>query len=270
MQKKQYTKKQIIESIKYWQNILKRINESKSKLLDVFAQTFSSEVAFSRKPFMLTNKSAMQIAKIINDILFDSMIVEFPEIKVVTYGQYCKTIKTYEMKYCNKKENEILYSKNKFLGEFYTIIENDPNTLKWTDKLDYSFEVVFLNLDKLKYRSFIMNAASICHEMIHVYDRQFGDGEGLNKYCMLKKLTSNEYNKLSHMTETFVEKQKLAISNGLKVMTTMDKKDKALDKDAIKLMLQALTPEEIQLVRESYAKENKDGIRRKVSLRLTD
>ena len=97
MQKKQYTKKQIIESIKYWQNILKRINESKSKLLDVFAQTFSSEVAFSRKPFMLTNKSAMQIAKIINDILFDSMIVEFPEIKVVTYGQYCKTIKTYEI-----------------------------------------------------------------------------------------------------------------------------------------------------------------------------
>ena len=50
----------------------------------------------------------------------------------------------------------------------------------------------------------------------------------------------------------------------------MDKKDKILNKEAIKLMLQALTPEEIQLVRESYAKENKDGIRHKVSLCLTD
>ena len=35
---------------------------------------------------MLTNESAMQIAKIINDVLFESMIVDFPDIRVVTYG----------------------------------------------------------------------------------------------------------------------------------------------------------------------------------------
>lgn len=33
MQKKQYTRKQIIESIKYWQNILSSMNESKNILL---------------------------------------------------------------------------------------------------------------------------------------------------------------------------------------------------------------------------------------------
>ena len=120
---------------------------------------------------MLTNESAMQIANIINDVLFESMIVDFPDIRVVTYGQYCKIIKFYEMEYCDKLENEITYSKNNFFGEFYNIIENDFNALKWTDKLDYSHEIVFMNLDKLKYRSFIMNDSALCHEMIHVYDK---------------------------------------------------------------------------------------------------
>ena len=268
--KMQYTKHQIIETIKHWQNVLKTMNESRSELLNAFAQKFSSEVAFSRKPFMLTNESAMQIAKIINDVLFESMIVDFPDIRVVTYGQYCKIIKFYEVEYCNKLENEITYSKNNFFGEYYNIIENDFNTLKWNDKLDYSHEIVFMNLDKLKYRSFIMNASALCHEMIHVYDKQFGDGEGLDKYCILKHLDSDEYNKLSHNTKTFVDKKELAIANNLNVMTTIDKKDKILDKETINLMLQALTPEEIQLVKESYANDSKDGKKRKISLRLTD
>lgn len=50
----------------------------------------------------------------------------------------------------------------------------------------------------------------------------------------------------------------------------MNKTDKILDKETIKSMLQALTPEEIQHAKESYLKENEDGKRRKISLRLTD
>ena len=54
------------------------------------------------------------------------------------------------------------------------------------------------------------------------------------------------------------------------VLATMDKKEKVLDKEAIRLMLQALTPEELRLARERYIKENKGGKRRKISLQHID
>lgn len=50
----------------------------------------------------------------------------------------------------------------------------------------------------------------------------------------------------------------------------MDKKEKVLDKDAIRLMLQALTPEELRLVRERSIKENEGVKRRKISLHHID
>ena len=120
---------------------------------------------------MLTNESAMQIAKIINDVLLESMIVDFPDIRVVTYGQFCKLFQFYEMKYCNKLKQNIICPKNKFLGTHYVTIENDIDELTPNTPLEYSHKIIMMNLDKLKFRSFIMNAASLCHELIHEYDR---------------------------------------------------------------------------------------------------
>lgn len=50
----------------------------------------------------------------------------------------------------------------------------------------------------------------------------------------------------------------------------MDKKEKVLDKKVIKLMLQALTPEELRLTRERSIKENKGRKCRKISLQHID
>lgn len=49
------------------------------------------------------------------------------------------------------------------------------------------------------------------------------------------------------------------------IWATMNKKDKILDKEAIKLMIQALTPNEIKLLNE----EEKD-IKQKHSIQLID
>lgn len=166
-----YTRQQIIESIKYWKNVLKTLDESKSPLLDAFAEKFGKNVVFSRQPYVLTNQCAIEIAKILNDVLFDSKIVTFPDIKVLTYGQFCKEYRFCESNYCNKPFYKIICPKNVFFGDHYIVIENDLNTLKPNDNLIYSHEIIFLNLDKLKYRSFIMNAATLCHELIHTYDR---------------------------------------------------------------------------------------------------
>ena len=54
------------------------------------------------------------------------------------------------------------------------------------------------------------------------------------------------------------------------IWATMNKKDKILDKETIKLMLQALTPEELKLAREKYLKEDENRKRHKISLQLTD
>ena len=50
----------------------------------------------------------------------------------------------------------------------------------------------------------------------------------------------------------------------------MNKKDKILDKETIKLMLQALTPEELKLARDKYLKEDENRKRHKISLQLID
>ena len=44
--KKSYTKQQIVEVIKYWQNVLKRMDESKSPLLDSCSKEFGEDVVF--------------------------------------------------------------------------------------------------------------------------------------------------------------------------------------------------------------------------------
>ena len=41
--KTQYTRHQIIESIKHWKNVLKELDESKSPLLDAFAEKFGED-----------------------------------------------------------------------------------------------------------------------------------------------------------------------------------------------------------------------------------
>ena len=47
--KTQYTKKQIAEAIAHWQSILKNIDESKSALLDVFADKFGNMLESEQK-----------------------------------------------------------------------------------------------------------------------------------------------------------------------------------------------------------------------------
>ena len=50
----------------------------------------------------------------------------------------------------------------------------------------------------------------------------------------------------------------------------MNKKDKILDKDAINLMMQALTPKELKLLKEEQNKNNLSEKRQKISLLRID
>ena len=72
-----YTKKQIIESIKYWKWVLKTLCESKSALLDAFAEKFGEDVVFGLKEkerIFPTIDMFNDIYSIANDIIFDSQL----------------------------------------------------------------------------------------------------------------------------------------------------------------------------------------------------
>ena len=45
--KRHYTKQQIVEAIKRWKSVLKRIDESKSPLLDAFIEKFGEDTVIS-------------------------------------------------------------------------------------------------------------------------------------------------------------------------------------------------------------------------------
>ena len=42
-----YTKQQIVKTIKYWESVLKRIDESQSPLLDAFIEKFGEDTVIS-------------------------------------------------------------------------------------------------------------------------------------------------------------------------------------------------------------------------------
>lgn len=50
---KRYSKQQIQETIKYWQNILKRMDESKNQLLDVCIKSFNEDIALLKEDALL-------------------------------------------------------------------------------------------------------------------------------------------------------------------------------------------------------------------------
>ena len=103
--------------------------------------------------------------------------------------------------------------------------------------------------------------------MIHEYDRQFGDGENIDRYCAATHQNPDKY---SHHTQTFINMKNLALANNLKIIDVMDKKDKILDKETINLMMQALNPEELKLLKEEQNKNHLSEKRQKISLLRID
>ena len=84
--KKLYTKKQIVEAIKYWEFVLKMMDESKSPLLDEFAKTFGENVLFSNKPNI---SITLENVKIIYDILNKNIFNNTLNIKTDLLDLYC-------------------------------------------------------------------------------------------------------------------------------------------------------------------------------------
>ena len=173
--KVQYSKKQIIEAIKHWQNVLRSMNESKSLILDALCQKFSKDFVKSpERNIILTPEICYEILDALNPVLFDGILDHIP-IKCMSFDAIIKDCKQ------NDKLHGIHnyeYNVYESLGLFTTYIETkDPTikNIKFDDKLISKDSIIYINYDKVHNTSFIFAVATLCHELIHYYDSLVGE-----------------------------------------------------------------------------------------------
>lgn len=239
--KQQYTKHQILEAIKHWKSILKKIDESKSLLLDVFAEKFGEDVVFSNKCLQLSNHNVKAMFEIFNVHLFDSKLnINEIMIECLSYDDMCKMAKSIYNKYKRPTDDEYISPPQSIYGMHFAIALNDIFT--YDDPLIFANEeVIFLNMSKINNKSFSLQAASLCHEMIHYYDRLFGEYESRYKTFFISKIKPR-----LHDTPTFERKMKEANDNYIDVVKYIPNSQTPdqSDEKAVKLALQALKESE--------------------------
>ena len=92
-----YIKQQIVEAIKHWKSVLKRIDESKSPLLDAFIEKFGEDTVISTdyKYIRPTETIFQDIYDIVNKWLFGNRLQAIP----IDIEDYCQQKEAYVAAY---------------------------------------------------------------------------------------------------------------------------------------------------------------------------
>ena len=212
MQKK-YTKQQIAEAIKHWESVLKRMDESiYNNVIDALVDEFGKDVVLSKEfSYTLTQQDLKKIFSILNKYLFDNEIKFLPVVLWPMNKLIDKL--NYHAKMSGDENEEI---KNiKCIGVHSAIcvpIVDDNNKL-----VDIRFrdDYLIINESKIQNCIFIFAIASICHEMIHVYDYQYS-----NETHDISLEWEKHHKKIPdfHNTKIFKDKMKEANDNGINVV----------------------------------------------------
>lgn len=213
---RRYTKRQIIEAIKYWENVLKKIDESvHNNVIDALIAEFGEDVVLSTKfNYTLTQQDLKKIYDILNLHLFSGRIDLLP---VVLWPMNKLVDKlNYHAKMSGENNEEI---KNiRCLGVHSSIcteIYNDNHEIIDVKIRDH---YLIINSSEIANSIFIFIVAVICHEMIHVYDHQTSN----EIHDMV--LEWEKYHKKEpavHDTRIFKDKMKEANDNGINVVPVL-------------------------------------------------
>ena len=64
-----YTKQQIVEAIKHWKSVLKRMDETTHNLLSIFVDKYGNDLVLNdNRSFNLNNRIAYELFDILNDL----------------------------------------------------------------------------------------------------------------------------------------------------------------------------------------------------------
>lgn len=72
-----YTKQQIAEAIKYWESVLKRIDENQQTLMSRLVKVFGEDLV-KNQHVNLSQSQFDQLYKILNNFVFDNMLDDIP------------------------------------------------------------------------------------------------------------------------------------------------------------------------------------------------
>ena len=245
--KKSYTKHQIVEAIKHWESVLKKMDESKNALLTELFSVFGSNdllKTFNRK---IDNKLLDDCYTILNKYLFSSKLLKLPLM--------------YES---NDKIRDFLIDRetnpnnipNIFFGVHSVICDNDQIS-NWTESLQLHDDVILLNSSHINGKSLSFLIACLCHEMIHYYDRLFGEYCDFTKYTLITGIKKDKHN-----TMTFETMKEEANNLGIKVIQQIpkDKDAEILDKEGIELLFKKAQAEGLVLEVENQSKTDTSEI----------
>ena len=149
------------------------MDESKSILLDAFADEFGTDIVFGRATFKVNDTKSEKMFSIFNSVLFENKLPVIP-VKCMEYFKICETDSGIYNKYRQPEDEPYVNPPETIYGMHSDIILN--KIFKYDEPLRFAKEeVIYLNLSKLTGTSFPLIAATLCHEMIHSYDRHFGE-----------------------------------------------------------------------------------------------
>ena len=239
--KHHYTKQQIVEAIKHWKSVLKMIDESKNALLNTLFAVFNTNDLL--KPFngRIDSKLLNECFIILNKHLFSSKLPKLPLI----YESDNK-IRAFLIDRETNPDN----IPNIFFGVHSVICDNDQIS-NWSESLQLHNDVILLNSNYIDKKSLSFLIACLCHEMIHYYDRLFGEYCDFTKYTLMTGIKKDKHN-----TMTFETMKEEANNLGIKVIQQIpkDKDAEILDKEGIELLFKKAQAEGLVLEGENQTK----------------
>lgn len=243
---KQYTYNQIIKSIRYWKNVLSVLNETKNELLSKLFETFGIDCLCKSNQCNINNLVINKCFDILNTYIFSSKLVKIP----IIYSNDTNIRKFL----LNRKTDSNSIPKT-FFGVYSVICDNDT-TLSWKTPLILRDDVILLNKNHIENKSITFLVSCLCHEMIHYYDKLYGEYCDFIKYNIITNIIKNLHNTL-----TFDNMKNQANNLGLSVIQDIpyEKTTDILDKEAINRLYQQAQND--GLINENLSsKQNIDGV----------
>ena len=208
---------------------MKKINESENQLMQALSNAFGKDKLFSRNFKDRFNEDFFnKCYNIFNKYFFFSKLDKIP-----IFYKSDNYIRNFLIdRKANKNDIPDL-----FFGTHTILYDNDPKTLKMTDTLIIHDDIILLNMDHIENKSLVFAIACLCHEMIHYYDRLFGEYCTFTKFSIINNIRIN-----THNTPTFEDMKDKANELGINVIQEIprNKNSKILDREAIELLFTKL------------------------------
>ncbi len=185
------------------------LHESRNRFIGDLVKAFGDSLVLDHKPFEITDDKLNLIYQILNLHVFGSKLHRCPihYWKLIQIDQYLKS-------FSSTKE-----LKNDFPAMHFILeLHDNLKTVKHPKDFKFGNEMIFINSSFMHDSSLEGVVASLCHEMIHSYDVNYGQYRNFFHYEMI---TGEKLN--YHQTPSFKAKMEEANKMGIHVVESLEK-----------------------------------------------